>query len=291
MKHLLNNLSSDEKNSIREQYEGGMSIDTSKFKKLLETKLGDAKPLINEENDVVTELERQKFVQQMIKEYIDAVYVDIKPGSDDVVLSDGTIGRLYSTNGVIDYDKVYNFKGDEINEAMVGYGFPNGLNVPENITPLEFEELKKKWEVTLKVLENKSDVEMKGDPSYGNKPTSSIIRELSDNLLMKSLENWYSGPQWKSVYKNTTGWKETMLRDQSGNRMDHPCAPPKDGSYNQDVEVTQSCKTYMKSKYEDYLNKFLVKNGFVGGYNVNAENYNEVKKLYDTLIKTNGWKK
>jgi hypothetical protein len=47
----------------------------------------------------------------------------------------------------------------------------------------------------------------------------------------------------------------------------------------------------MKSKYEDYLNKFLVKNGFVGGYNVNAENYNEVKKLYDTLIKTNGWKK
>jgi hypothetical protein len=110
MKHLLNNLSSDEKNSIREQYEGGMSIDTSKFKKLLETKLGDAKPLINEENDVVTELERQKFVQQMIKEYIDAVYVDIKPGSDDVVLSDGTIGRLYSTNGVIDYDKVYNFK-------------------------------------------------------------------------------------------------------------------------------------------------------------------------------------
>jgi hypothetical protein len=50
MKHLLNNLSSDEKNRIREQYEGGMSIDTSKFKKLLETKLGDAKPLVNEDN-------------------------------------------------------------------------------------------------------------------------------------------------------------------------------------------------------------------------------------------------
>ncbi len=49
MKHLLNDLSSDEKNRIREQYEGGMSVDTSKFKNLVETKLGDPKPLVNED--------------------------------------------------------------------------------------------------------------------------------------------------------------------------------------------------------------------------------------------------
>jgi hypothetical protein len=48
MKHLLNNLSSEEKNRIRGQYEGGMSVDTSKFKTLSESKLGNAKPLINE---------------------------------------------------------------------------------------------------------------------------------------------------------------------------------------------------------------------------------------------------
>ena len=48
MKHLLNDLSTEEKNRIREQYEGGMSIDTSRFKSLLENKLGDAKPLIVE---------------------------------------------------------------------------------------------------------------------------------------------------------------------------------------------------------------------------------------------------
>ena len=48
MKHLLNNLSSEEKNRILKQYEGGMSIDTSKFKTLSESKLGNAKPLINE---------------------------------------------------------------------------------------------------------------------------------------------------------------------------------------------------------------------------------------------------
>lgn len=49
MKHLLNDLSFEEKNRIREQHEGGMKIDTSNFKRLIETKLGNVKPLINED--------------------------------------------------------------------------------------------------------------------------------------------------------------------------------------------------------------------------------------------------
>ena len=48
MKHLLNGMPEWEKNSIREQYEGRMSIDTSKFRKLMESKLGNVKPLITE---------------------------------------------------------------------------------------------------------------------------------------------------------------------------------------------------------------------------------------------------
>ena len=48
MKHLLNGMPEWEKNSIREQYEGKMSIDTSKFRKLMESKLGNVKPLITE---------------------------------------------------------------------------------------------------------------------------------------------------------------------------------------------------------------------------------------------------
>jgi hypothetical protein len=50
MKHLLNNLSEEEKNNIREQHEGGMKISTENFKQLLETKSGDAKPYLNEQN-------------------------------------------------------------------------------------------------------------------------------------------------------------------------------------------------------------------------------------------------
>ena len=49
MKHLLNNISEEEKNRIREQHPGGMRIATDKFKKLVETKQGDVKLYLNEQ--------------------------------------------------------------------------------------------------------------------------------------------------------------------------------------------------------------------------------------------------
>ena len=49
MKHILNNLSVEEKNSILEQHTGGMKVITENFSKLLNSKLGDVKPLVNEQ--------------------------------------------------------------------------------------------------------------------------------------------------------------------------------------------------------------------------------------------------
>ena len=48
MKHLLNNLTEEEKNNIRKQHTGGMKVMTENFNKLLNSKLGDSKPLVNE---------------------------------------------------------------------------------------------------------------------------------------------------------------------------------------------------------------------------------------------------
>jgi len=48
MKHLLNDLSEEEKNRIREQHTGGMKLSIDNFKRLVETKSGDAKPYLNE---------------------------------------------------------------------------------------------------------------------------------------------------------------------------------------------------------------------------------------------------
>ena len=49
MKHILNNLSEQEKNAIREQHTGGMKVVTENFHRLLGSKLGDSKPLVNEQ--------------------------------------------------------------------------------------------------------------------------------------------------------------------------------------------------------------------------------------------------
>jgi hypothetical protein len=49
MKHILNNLSDEEKNSIREQHTGGMNVVTENFYRLLGSKLGDVKPLVSEQ--------------------------------------------------------------------------------------------------------------------------------------------------------------------------------------------------------------------------------------------------
>jgi hypothetical protein len=50
MKHILNNLTEQEKNAIREQHTGGMKVATDKFSQLLESKLGDVKPILSEQS-------------------------------------------------------------------------------------------------------------------------------------------------------------------------------------------------------------------------------------------------
>ena len=53
MKHILNNMSEQEKNSIREQHAGGMKVMTENFSKLINSKLGDSKPLVEQKEDTL----------------------------------------------------------------------------------------------------------------------------------------------------------------------------------------------------------------------------------------------
>ncbi len=52
MKHLLNNLTESEKKGILQQYEGSLIVETSRFKKLMGTKLGDVKPLVEDKESL-----------------------------------------------------------------------------------------------------------------------------------------------------------------------------------------------------------------------------------------------
>ena len=49
MKHLLNNMTESEKNAIREQHTGGMKAMTENFNKFVNSKSGDVKPLVKEQ--------------------------------------------------------------------------------------------------------------------------------------------------------------------------------------------------------------------------------------------------
>ena len=55
MKHLLNNLTEEEKNSIRGQHTGGMNVVTENFSKLINTKSGDAKLFLKEDSNTINE--------------------------------------------------------------------------------------------------------------------------------------------------------------------------------------------------------------------------------------------
>jgi hypothetical protein len=49
MKHILNDLSSEERNSLLEQHKGSLKVRTENFSKLINTKLGDSKPFLAEQ--------------------------------------------------------------------------------------------------------------------------------------------------------------------------------------------------------------------------------------------------
>ena len=59
MKHLLNNLTEEEKNSIREQHTGGMNVVTENFSKLINTKSGNVK-LFLKEDETATKAESRE---------------------------------------------------------------------------------------------------------------------------------------------------------------------------------------------------------------------------------------
>jgi hypothetical protein len=49
MKQLLNDMSFEERQNIREQHTGGMKVMSESFRRLVNAKLGDSKPLISEQ--------------------------------------------------------------------------------------------------------------------------------------------------------------------------------------------------------------------------------------------------
>ena len=78
MKHLLNNLSEEEKNSIRGQHTGGMQVNNGRFNSLLENKLGNSKPLVEQFDD-----EEDYDFEDESEEDENEPYIDLTDDEDD----------------------------------------------------------------------------------------------------------------------------------------------------------------------------------------------------------------
>lgn len=120
MKHLLNNLSEEEKNRIREQHEGGMRVNTDRFKTLIESKLGNAKPLLSEK---FSKEQMDKIIQMDAEFNNDPTYVEYEKKYALKKLK-----NMLSASMGVDTSEI----PDEMAEMMIGLA---GEAAKQRITP------------------------------------------------------------------------------------------------------------------------------------------------------------
>lgn len=130
MKNLFNDLSDDVKKTILEKYDGELNVNTEKFKKLIETRSGEVKPLVNEDDSLLpklkipelepgytpmTKLADKKtpsytpgYKKQQILKRLVPVNLDlsgIKTGSDQINPTDSKVKKLILDIGSVLNDK------------------------------------------------------------------------------------------------------------------------------------------------------------------------------------------
>ena len=124
---------------------GNINEYKKRFYNLMESTLGDAKPLISEQEDV-SDLERKEQGDKMMKDWIDLRYLD-----EVIDPEDNIPYRPFNNNGKLNYYMVNRNYMERIDNELKDLGFPNGFRIPEGITRDEFEGLKKRWDDTIKI--------------------------------------------------------------------------------------------------------------------------------------------
>ena len=101
MKHILNDLSEQEKNSIREQHTGGMKVMTESFSKLINSKLGDSKPLVSEQTALGRLGNAMEITGQLVKNVANILPNNILAN----MARSAIIGDAKTFNQVLDQEK------------------------------------------------------------------------------------------------------------------------------------------------------------------------------------------
>jgi len=123
MKHLLNNISEEEKNSIREQHTGGIKLNNENFNKLVGKKLGETKPfgsVISEQIENDSEDNSKKEMSM----FFDAMG-DLDPSDfeDEFEYADNVLSmaveKIMDNIEDLEYDEVYERLKDRYSEVLM----------------------------------------------------------------------------------------------------------------------------------------------------------------------------
>jgi hypothetical protein len=117
-------MSEEEKNAIREQHAGGMKIMTESFSKLLNSKLGDAKPFVNEQESLLNPEQQKMF------DYAKNKWEEGKPGSVESEQNSGTISLTNKNRSSLIFDVMKKLISYDKNNAIDPK--PISMNVPFN---------------------------------------------------------------------------------------------------------------------------------------------------------------
>ena len=117
MKHLLNNLSEDEKNSIREQHEGGMKLDTSRFRTLLESKSGNVKPLVEQDGPSTEDMPLDP-IEDELEEMVGVDYMSDELGESSSLSSNRGLEKLIEKHSLDQILALFDNDEDSIDELM-----------------------------------------------------------------------------------------------------------------------------------------------------------------------------
>jgi len=129
MKHILNEMSEEEKNSIRSQHTGSLTVQTERFKKLVENKLGNAKPLISESDEEVLGSEENELEEDKINDFDDEEDDDLE--DDDLEDDDSRLEDNFD-----DIDSSYDTIENVINEALSNLSSEEQEELLERISDL-----------------------------------------------------------------------------------------------------------------------------------------------------------
>lgn len=80
MKHILNDLSEEEKNAIREQHTGGMKINNQKFSELISKVLGDVKPYLSEQKSITPAQRKEERDKRILNDFASVKFGQVTAG-------------------------------------------------------------------------------------------------------------------------------------------------------------------------------------------------------------------